>query len=74
MSEANKTQVGGDHYKSMAIQPWDYIIQNSLAWAEGEIVKYVTRWPYKGGVEDLKKARHILDKLIEFEEEDRPDD
>ena len=61
-------QVGGDHYKANPIQPWDYIIANNLDYWQGNIVKYLTRWKDKGGVEDLKKARHFLDKYIELEE------
>lgn len=64
---ANDTQEGGAHYKSQAIQPWDYIASNSLGFFEGNVVKYVSRWKDKGGVEDLRKARHYLDKLIELE-------
>ena len=60
---ANDTQVGGAHYQT-PIQPWDFIV-NGLGFLEGNIVKYVTRWKQKGGVEDLRKARHYLDKLIE---------
>lgn len=63
---ANSIQHGGDHYKSKAIQPWDYITSNELGYLEGNIVKYVSRWKDKGGVEDLQKARHYLDKLIEL--------
>lgn len=62
---ANKLQVGGSHYKDQAIQPWDYIASNGLGYLEGNIVKYVSRWQSKGGLEDLKKARHYLEKLIE---------
>lgn len=58
-------QVGGRHYKDMAIQPARYSIENGLTWAEGEVVKYVSRWKFKGGLDDLRKARHILDLLIE---------
>lgn len=65
-SKANAIQHGGDHYKSKAIQPWDYIASNNLGYFEGNIVKYVSRWKEKNGVEDLKKARHYLDKLIEL--------
>lgn len=64
---ANDTQVGGQHYKQQAIQPWDYIAANSLGYFEGNVVKYVSRWRDKGGVDDLRKARHYLDKLIELE-------
>ncbi len=63
---ANDQQVAGDHYKKQ-IQPWDYIAANKLDYFEGNIIKYVSRWRTKGGVEDLRKARHYLDKLIELE-------
>lgn len=65
--KANDTQVGGSHYKQQQMQPWDYIAANNLGFFEGNVVKYVTRWRGKGGVEDLRKARHYLDKLIELE-------
>jgi hypothetical protein len=65
--EANTVQVGGDHYKSKAIQPWDYIAANGLGYFEGNVVKYVTRYKEKGGVADLEKAKHYLEKLIEQE-------
>jgi hypothetical protein len=64
---ANDIQEGGDHYKNMNMQPWDYIVANNLGYLEGNVVKYVTRYKEKGGVEDLKKARHYLDKLIEVQ-------
>jgi hypothetical protein len=62
---ANEIQEGGRHYKQMAIQTWDYIIANGIGYMEGNVIKYVSRWKDKGGIEDLKKARHYLDKLIE---------
>jgi len=62
---ANDVQVGGDHYKKNAIQPWDYIVSNRLGYLEGNVVKYVSRWQDKGGRQDLEKARHYLDKLLE---------
>jgi hypothetical protein len=65
--KANDTQVGGDHYKSKAIQPWDYIVSNNLPFLEGCIIKYVSRWQDKGGVGDLRKAQHFLAKLIEVQ-------
>ena len=67
--KANDVQVAGTHYKGKAIQPWDYIVGNDLGYLEGNIVKYVSRWKDKGGVDDLKKARHYLDKLIEVSNE-----
>lgn len=66
---ANSTQIGGDHYHNKAIQPWDYIVQNNLGYLEGCIIKYVSRYKEKNGVEDLEKARHFLDKLIEVTNE-----
>ena len=63
---ANDNQVSGTHYKHKDIQPWDYIAANKLGYFEGNVVKYVSRWKSKGGLEDLKKARHYLDKLIEM--------
>ena len=64
---ANDRQVAGSHYKSQAIQPWDYIAANNLGYFEGNVVKYVSRWKDKGGVSDLEKAKHYLDKLIELQ-------
>lgn len=64
---ANDTQHGGTHYKDSAIQPWDFIASNKLGYFEGNVVKYVARWRKKNGLEDLKKAQHYLQKLIEVE-------
>jgi hypothetical protein len=69
MTSANDTQVAGTHYKDKAIQPWDYIVANELGYLEGNIVKYVSRWKDKGGLDDLKKAQHYLAKLIEVVED-----
>jgi hypothetical protein len=57
-------QVGGDHYKDNRIQVWDAIHDWNLGYFSGNVVKYVARHTKKGGLEDLKKARHYLDKLI----------
>jgi hypothetical protein len=64
---ALETQVAGNHYKSLKIQPIEYIHANSIPFAEGSVIKYVTRWRDKGGLADLQKARHFLDLLIELE-------
>ena len=58
------TQIGGSHYKDMAIQPIEYILGNELGYVEGAVIKYVSRWKTKSGIEDLRKARHFLDLLI----------
>jgi hypothetical protein len=63
---ANDNQVNGTHYIGKDIQPWDYIAANKLGYFEGNVVKYVSRWRDKGGVADLEKARHYIDKLIEL--------
>ena len=62
---ANEEQVGGRHYIEKPIQPWDYIIANKMGYLEGNIIKYVSRYKDKNGLEDLIKAAHYLDKLIE---------
>ena len=61
------TQVGGGHYKSLAIQPVEYIHKNGIGYFEGNVIKYVTRWRDKGGIADLEKAKHYIDLLIELE-------
>ena len=65
------TQVGGDHYKNKAIQPIEYILANKLDFCEGNVVKYITRWRDKGGVESLRKIKQYVDFLIEQEVKDR---
>lgn len=66
-TSALAVQEGGDHYKDLKIQPIEYIHANNIPFAEGSVIKYVTRWRSKNGVADLKKARHFLDLLIELE-------
>ena len=60
-------QVGGNHYKGFVIQPVEFIYKNNIPFMEGNIIKYVCRHREKNGIQDLKKARHYLDMLIEFE-------
>jgi DNA-binding CsgD family transcriptional regulator len=64
----DEVQVGGDHYKDNTIQVWDAIHDWGLGYFSGNVVKYVARHQKKNGVEDLKKARHYLDKLISIAE------
>jgi len=64
---ARDEQVGGGHYRDMAIQPFEYIHANGIGFAEGSAIKYLSRWRSKGGVEDLRKARHFIDLLLESE-------
>jgi hypothetical protein len=65
---ANDKQVGGSHYKTN-IEPWDAITDWGLGYLDGSAVKYLSRWHKKGGVQDLEKAVHFLQKLIEVENE-----
>lgn len=68
-------QVGGDHYTSMAIQPWDaakawYGPVEYLGYHLITVNAYLARHKSKGGLQDIKKARHHLDELIRYFEED----
>ena len=62
-----EVQVGGNHYKDMKIQPVEFIHANGIGYIEGCVIKYVSRWRKKGGAEDLKKARHFIDLLLQLE-------
>ena len=64
---ANSRQIGGSHYKKFKFETWDVILDWGLGYLDGNAVKYLSRWRHKNGVEDLKKARHYIDKLIETE-------
>ncbi|TXH56500.1 MAG: DUF3310 domain-containing protein [Desulfurellales bacterium] len=64
---ARSVQIGGDHYKKFAIQPFDFITANNVPWAEASAIVYLLRWRDKNGLEDLRKARHFIDLLIERE-------
>lgn len=68
-ASALETQVGGSHYKDMAIQPMEYSMANKLDACQHTAIKYVTRFRQKGGIQDLEKAKHVIDMLIEFERE-----
>jgi hypothetical protein len=66
---ANDRQEGGDHYKSLrGMETWDIITAWGLGFLDGNALKYISRWRKKGGIEDLKKAIHYLEKQIEVEE------
>ena len=64
MSVYNK-QIGGTHYKKMKIQPSKFVIENKLLFPEGNVIKYICRHPYKDGKQDLEKAKHFIDMIIE---------
>jgi len=65
MTKASDVQVGGDHYKTLPIQPIHYIRENGLGWYEGNIVKYATRHKQKGQIEDIKKVIHYAELILE---------
>ena len=64
MSAYNR-QVGGTHYKKMKIQPSKFVIENKLLFPEGNVIKYICSHQYKGGKEDLLKAMHFIEMIIE---------
>jgi hypothetical protein len=65
---ANDRQINGDHYKQFkGTEPWDVVFAWGLGYLDGSALKYIARWKHKGGVNDLKKAVHFLEKLIEQE-------
>jgi hypothetical protein len=58
-------QIGGSHYKKMKIQPSKFVIENELLFPEGNVIKYICRHRYKNGKEDLEKAVHFIEMIIE---------
>jgi len=66
MSNPLKTQEGGGHYKKLPIQPVEYITKNNIGYCEGNVIKYISRYKDKNGLQDLKKAKHYIDLLIEI--------
>lgn len=68
MSALDK-QVAGTHYKQMPIQPVEFIHANSIPYCEANAIKYLCRWRNKNGIDDLRKAVHYIELLIEMEME-----
>jgi hypothetical protein len=62
---AYKKQVGGKHYIKYKIQPSQFVVENKLLYPEGCVIKYVVRHQDKGGKQDLEKAKHMIDMIIE---------
>ncbi len=62
---AYKKQIGGSHYRNFRIQPSKFINDNKLLFAEGNAIKYICRHAHKGEVQDLEKAKHYIDMIIE---------
>lgn len=65
--EALNQQIGGSHYKDMPIQPVEFILANNLGFCVGNCIKYLCRYKNKNGKEDLLKAKHYIELLIEAE-------
>ena len=63
--ESLDKQVGGKHYKNMKIQPAEFINENKLLFAEGNAIKYICRHTIKGKEEDVRKAIHYLEMILE---------
>jgi len=67
MSSALDRQISGSHYRDMPLQPVQYIHANGIGFCEGAAIKYLSRWKHKGGIDDLRKAIHMIELLIELE-------
>lgn len=59
-------QVGGDHYKDMHIQPVEFIVANNIGFLEGNVIKYICRHHNKNGADDIKKAIHYCELLLDL--------
>lgn len=68
LTGAFNKQEGGDHYKDMVIQPFEFLRANNVPHAEGEAIYRLLRWRQKGGIEDLRKVIHTVELMIEHEE------
>lgn len=65
--KANDYQICGEHYRKNPIQPLDYIAANGLCFFSGNVLKYISRYRVTENIDDLRKARHYLEKMIEIE-------
>jgi hypothetical protein len=68
--KASEQQIGGNHYKQFKIQPAEFCYVNNIPYLEATAIKYLCRWKDKGGIQDLEKAKHFIDLLIEFQNAD----
>jgi Protein of unknwon function (DUF3310) len=64
LSEANKRQVGGRHYKTN-FEHWDLVLMTGMNYFQGQATRYICRWRKKDGLQDLEKALHYIDKMAE---------
>jgi hypothetical protein len=70
-STALNKQIAGDHYKNMPIQVVEFCHANGIGFLEGNIIKYACRYSKKGGVEDVEKAKHYCELLLELLKRDK---
>jgi len=65
-------QIGGSHYKSFRIQPYEFISKNDLSFFQGNVIKYVCRYKDKNGIQDLEKIKHYCDlEILKLRDEKR---
>ena len=64
-------QVGGTHYSRFKIDAYEFAMENNLNPLQMNVVKYILRYPFKNGIEDLEKAKHTIDRLIEYENKNK---
>jgi hypothetical protein len=69
---AKEKQIGGEHYKTLAIQPMEYSVKNMLDPLQHTVIKYVTRHKAKGGRQDIEKAIHCLEMILEMQYNEDP--
>ena len=67
---AYKKQIGGKHYLKYKVQPSKFVVENRLLYPEGCVIKYILRHQDKGGKQDLEKAKHFIDMIIERDYKD----
>jgi len=60
-----KDNINPNHYKQGSIEVIDFILDQKMSYLEGNIIKYVSRYKFKNGIEDLNKAKWYIEKLIE---------
>ena len=68
----NSKQVGGSHYKGFAIEPIEFVFKNKIPYCEGSAIKYICRHSLKGKADDIRKAIHFLEMLLELEYGEKP--
>ena len=73
MSNVYKKQIGGTHYQKFKIQPSKFVIENELLYPEGCAIKYIIRHRMKGKRQDLEKAIHFIEMIIERDYSEKKD-